>query len=134
MIGSLRIELDFIQLSFRHSVRSIILRSVASVEWVIILLVCISTTEIIHKTSTQLFFPIIFLQNAFDCSINSMLYAWSSFIRITHYIFNITMIQEIYFASPLKLHPSIGIQILQSVLFTFPMVLTTRIVQRSGPS
>lgn len=44
------------------------------------------------------------------------------------------MIQEIYFASPLKLHPSIGIQILQSVLFTFPMVLTTRIVQRSGPS
>lgn len=44
------------------------------------------------------------------------------------------MIQEIYFASPLKLHPNIGIQILQSVLFTFPMVLTTRIVQRSGPS
>ena len=57
VIGSLRKDLDFIQLSFRHSARSIILRSVASVEWVILLLIFISTTKISHGTSTQLFFP-----------------------------------------------------------------------------
>lgn len=55
-------------------------------------------------------------------------------MQITHYICNITIVQEIYFVSPLKLHLNIAIQILQSVLFTFPMVLTTRIAQRSGPS
>lgn len=40
-------------------------------------------------------------------------------MQITHYICNITIVQEIYFVSPLKLHLNIAIQILQSVLFSF---------------